>query len=464
MADDDAKNGGASEASRRRRMPPPTIDLRATDVSPPTAPTEAAPTEAAAPDPAQPDPPSPEPAAAAAPDGTPPVEPPAAGPQRAAQSGERPSRAGSRWAHLATGAPPRAGSSWAHLATGALGAVLALIVAGGAWALLGPGADQPGAAQADLNARLSGIESQLGTLSRATPAPSSAAGDTKALGDLSQRLAAVDREIKPLSDRIADLGRRDDETLAAARLARERADAAAKSLADVAQQLSQLNAARANAPPVERSDLDALAGRLASLEASTKQIGDQLARIASASNPGDIRQAVVALALNTAVERGVPYRREFAALDAASAGAAMVDALKPFADTGVPSAATLSRELAAAMPEALKSAEVPTSSGGFFDRLQSNAERLVRIRPIAQQPQPGDEPPAILSRIETKSAGGDIAGALAEAAKLPAAVRAPLEPWIKRAAAREAALAAAAALAAQSLDVIRRPAQGATDK
>jgi hypothetical protein len=43
-------------------------------------------------------------------------------------------------------------------------------------------------------------------------------------------------------------------------------------------------------------------------------------------------------------------------------------------------------------------------------------------------------------------------------------VRAPLEPWTKRAAAREAALAAAAALATQSLDVIRRPAQGASDK
>jgi hypothetical protein len=40
-------------------------------------------------------------------------------------------------------------------------------------------------------------------------------------------------------------------------------------------------------------------------------------------------------------------------------------------------------------------------------------------------------------------------------------VRAPLEPWIKRAGTREAALAAAAALAAQSLDVIRRPSQGA---
>ena len=175
-----------------------------------------------------------------------------------------------------------------------------------------------------------------------------------------------------------------------------------------------------------------------------------------------MRRAVVAFVLNAAVERGAPYRRELAALDPASVGRAAVDALKPFADSGVPNAAALARELAAVMPQALKAADVPASGGGLFERLQSNAERLVRIRPIAQQQ--GEEPSAVLGRVEAKTARGDVVGALADAAKLPATVRAPLEPWIKRAEAREAALAAAAALATQSLDVVRRPAQGAADK
>jgi len=86
------------------------------------------------------------------------------------------------------------------------------------------------------------------------------------------------------------------------------------------------------------------------------------------------------------------------------------------------------------------------------------------VRPSVQKAQPGDEPAAVLSRVQAKTARGDIAGAVAEAAKLPATVRAPLEPWIKRAEAREAAVAAAAALAAQSLDVIRRPSQGAANQ
>lgn len=450
MANEKRRPAGADDPPRRRRVPPPTIDLEATDVS--TSEQNPAPDPAASAAPSA-DPPPAEAAAAAPPaDDLPPEQPSAADAAPAAASAPL-------WA--------RFWPAWPQAAAGVIGAALALIVAGGLWALLAP-ASEP---QADLDARLSRIEAQLGALSHAAPASTA---DTKGLDDLTQRLgrlesslgervAAVDREIKPLSDRLADLGRRGDETVAAARLAGERADAAAKSLADVAQQLAKLNAERARTPAVERADLDGLATRLAGLEATTRQIGDQLGRMANAANAGNTRRAVVALALNTAVERGTPYARELAALDPAVAGPAALEALKPFADTGVPSAATLARELAAVIPAALKAADAPASGGGFLERLQVNAERLVRVRPIGQ-PQ-GHEPAAVLGRVEERTARGDIAGALAEAGKLAAAVRAPLEPWIKRAEAREAALAAAESLASHSLDVIRRPPpQGATDR
>src|SRR5262249_42736202 len=132
MADEDVKDGEGGDEPRRRRMPPPTIDLKATDVS-----QASASAQAAAPDPARPDP---------APGGR--ARPPP-GPATAAPAG--PPRAG------AAEPPRRAGPPWAHLAAGALGAVLALIIAGGVWALLGPAGDQPD----DLNARLSRIETQL---------------------------------------------------------------------------------------------------------------------------------------------------------------------------------------------------------------------------------------------------------------------------------------------------------------
>jgi hypothetical protein len=445
MENDKGKPAGAVDP-RRRRVPPPTIDLEATDMSPPSDPGHAA-----APDSAPSDSPPAEAAAAE----SPPFEStaasaPADDPPPAARPPDEPPAA----------APPAAPSGHARFVpnrsqavAGALGAVLALIVAAGLWALLGTGGDQPG----EIDARLTRMETQLGALSHAAPTPA----DTKALDDLNGRLGRIE---STLTDRLADLGRRGDETMASAHLARERADTAAKSLADVAQQLAQLNAERARAPAVERSDLDALVARLAGLEAATKGIGDQLARITNAAAAGNTRQAVLAIALNTAVERGAPYGRELAAIDPANAGSTTLAALRPFADTGVPSPAVLARELAAVMPAALKAADAPPPGGGFLDRLQANAERLVRIRPADQQQQ-GDEPSAILARLDAKAARGDLAGALVEAARLPASVRAPLEPWIRRAEAREAAVAAAAALASRSLDVIRRPPQqGASDR
>ena len=333
--------------------------------------------------------------------------------------------------------PPSAGPRFAsQLAAGALGAALALIVAAALWATLGR---DDGANNTD--ARLAGVESKLGELSRRDPG----AGDLgQRLGrvetalanprapaadpGLASRLAAIETQTKPLADGVQ--ARRTDDAVAAAREARERADTAAKSLADIAQQLAQLNAERARTPVVERGDLDALGARVASLETATKSLGDQVTRNATAA-AGSVRHAVVVIALNAAVERGAPYARELAALDPALAGPAALAALKPFATTGVPSTSTLAHELATLMPEAYKAADVPVREGGLLDRLQANAERLVRIRPIDQAP--GDTPVAILTRLDGRAARGDTAGARAEAAKLPPNVRTPLDSWIAHA-------------------------------
>jgi hypothetical protein len=87
--------------------------------------------------------------------------------------------------------------------------------------------------------------------------------------------------------------------------------------------------------------------------------------------------------------------------------------------------------------------------GGFIDRLQANAERLIRIRPVDEVP--GDDPATVVNRIELRAARSDVAGALAELEKLPAAIRAPADDWIKQAEAQRAALEAARRLAGDAL-------------
>ena len=59
-----------------------------------------------------------------------------------------------------------------------------------------------------------------------------------------------------------------------------------------------------------------------------------------------------------------------------------------------------------------------TEAGGFIDRLQANASKLVRIHPVDAPA--GDDPRLSLRRIEVKTARNDLAGIDGELDKLPA--------------------------------------------
>ena len=72
----------------------------------------------------------------------------------------------------------------------------------------------------------------------------------------------------------------------------------------------------------------------------------------------------------------------------------------------------------------------------------------MRIRPVGEPA--GDDPSAVLARIEVKLANNDTTGAASELSGLPARVRAIAEPWSKTVAARNAAIAASRKLAADS--------------
>jgi hypothetical protein len=93
-----------------------------------------------------------------------------------------------------------------------------------------------------------------------------------------------------------------------------------------------------------------------------------------------------------------------------------------------------------------------SEDSSFLGKLQANAERLVRVRPVGEAP--GDDTAAVLARAETRVARGDIAAALAALGTLPAQVRAPAESWIKTAQARDAAFAASRRYAAGAVNAL----------
>lgn len=411
----------------RRRRPTPTINLKATEVaSEPVAPA----TE-----------PVPPPAATT---GGPPEPPPVSPPE--------PPRPGFSWLL------PEA--AWPLVAAGAAGAAAVLLFVGLIW-LVTPRSED---AAATLTPRLAVIETQLRDLA-ARPLPLGA--DPQVVEAVSARLAklegavstarppatdpallgrvgALEGAIKPLGESVGALARRVDEADAAFRNVRGRADTTEAAITELR------NVARTSS--ADHGELEKLVGRIAALEKADRAMADELAKRAAMSGDRPVRLAVAAAALRAAVERGEPYSAEFAALRPLTTDSAALAAVERFAKSGLPAPVALGRELVALLPALQRAAGTVPRDNGFLDRLQANAERLVRIRPIDEVP--GEDTAAIMARIEVRAAQADVAGALVELGKLPAPVRALAAEWMAKAQARSRAVEASRKLDADAISAL----------
>ena len=447
--------GKATEVRAAEGEPSPSeapADFASTD--PPQAPADMAPPEAAA-----------DYAAAEAPPEAPPeprVEPAATGPAGAAPS-------------------PRERTSGGSFVWGLCGAIVGAAAAVGATWYYEPRGDSP----QDLAARVRVLEGRaaapsleaktLGARIDAVEAGQASFAKATALDAIDQRLAKLESaQVKPEAVAAA---------LAEARAAR---DEAAKALA-------QANAAAQGngkpAPPAPAAVPDpriaeiaadeaaqgaridkleaalgdrtgkmeaALGGRIDKLETT---LGDRVGKIEAAlaapktksrvpptevapkSDPA--AQAVAALALEQRLRAGEPFAAEWAALSRLGADGAALATLKPYSDTGAPTAAALAASFAKIAPS-LVAADNPETGDGVMDRMLDHMRKLVRVRAVGEVA--GDDPAALVSQIEAALARGQAASALGIYARLPEAARKAGADWAKTADARIAADAAAQSL------------------
>jgi hypothetical protein len=267
--------------------------------------------------------------------------------------------------------------------------------------------------------------------------------------DLTGRMAAAEAQAKAAGDTLTALAHRVDELAAASQSALAQAKAAAVA-AEQAGKASQTN--------VQRSDIEALNNRVAAVESTVRSLATDIAQRASSADDGAARATVAAEALRAAVERGVSYQAELAAVKSLGADQNAIVALAPFAADGLPSAAALSRELIALMPALERAAEPAPNDGSFLGRLETHVQRLVRITPIdgpappaTPTAQASDDASSAIARLHAEAARGDIGAALADIPRLPEAARALAASWVKKAEAREQAIAASNRIAADAL-------------
>jgi hypothetical protein len=384
-----------AEGARRRKRPAPTIDLTATDVS------------ASSPDheshAAEPPPRDEHPSMEA-------TEPAAENP---AGNGAKPGN----WA-----------AARQMFFAGLGGAAIVALVSLGVWlAGLVPAryanpVDAGSASVAGLNERLAKIESSIVRIPAGDPG-------------VSERLSAADNAVKSLGIALTALNKRSDEVAA-------RADAADKAITELRDSVQGLS--RNTSTSLSPADIEALQKRLATLEQAVRSTtGDKAARL-----------ALTAAALRDAVIRGVPFSVELEEARALGADEKHLAPLAPFAAGGVPSAATLAEELRVSIPALAKASGAEAPGGDFLDRLQANASKLVRIRPLGVPV--GDDTSAVLARIEVETAHADIDGALADLGKLDAKTRALARDWIAKAQSRQAAITTARQFAADTMHALAK--------
>ena len=404
-----------SEPDSTPRRRPPTIDLTATEVA---------------------------------------ADKPAAGNDPAAEGAQTDGASGQPSTKPAAGGPggPRLFivTAFASIAAGAL---VVAIIGVGLWfagyvparePAAAPNAQPPNsAAIAEISARLNKIEGAIATQQQQQkPVPPPQADPA-----LLSRLAAAEAATKSLSDSLAALTHRVDDAAAAAQNALAQAKSASTA-ADAAKSAAQTEV-------VARSDLDALAARIAPLESTVKTLADDIKHETATADDRAARLTVAAEALRATVERGAPYPAELAAVKSLGADQSATAPLEPFAAAGVPSAAALAHELESLTPALQQAAEPASSNNSFLGRLENNARRLVQITPVDAPP--GDDPASVVTRISVDAEHADIAAALADIAKLPDAAKPLAAAWVEKAQARNAAIAASRKLAADALAALSKP-------
>jgi hypothetical protein len=268
---------------------------------------------------------------------------------------------------------------------------------------------------------------------------------------LTGRIAGLEAQAKSLADGIDALRRRTDDIAATGQSAAKEAGAALNA-AEAAKSASDA----ASKTQVQRSDLDALAGRVMALENTVKGLAAETAPLAAAgADDRAARLTIAAEALRAAVERGAPYQNELAALHTLGVDQQATVPLEAFAAGGVPSAAALARELEALLPSLQAAAQPEPADATFLERLTANAQKLVRITPAGAPP--GNDPAAVIARIRFDAAHNNIEAAVSEIDALPDSVKPLAASWRNKAAARAAAVSASRQLAGDALAALGKP-------
>lgn len=339
--------------------------------------------------------------------------------------------------------PRRGGSLWPVAASIIVGAAIAV---GGAYGL--HQLDNTGGSVAALQTRVGALEQ----------AGSNVAALQSNVTALSQKLAALETKAQATGTTLAQQ------------------QEALQALQDAVKQAPKDTPSGApSTPPAESApvDLGPLSGRVDKLDQQVAALDQRVTELA-AKLESDMRdaqsqkdaatqavlthaqadaRAILASTLRRKVDAGETYVDELAALSSRGADKAKLDALSPFASTGVPTPAALDKQFAAVRPAVLATHSEPKADG-FFARIVQDAGHLVRIHKVGDTH--GTDLPAQVARIDAALASNHLDEALREWSGLPSAAQAKSQAFADTLRHRIAAVDAAKSIEADALATLAK--------
>ncbi|MEO3417135.1 hypothetical protein AAFO92_20965 [Roseovarius sp. CAU 1744] len=270
--------------------------------------------------------------------------------------------------------------------------------------------------------------------------------DPAVVVDIQRKVEGQTGAVTKLSERVETLELGSD--LSALEAARDDVQATIAGLADRLAGLESELAEIRNLPRGDGASGAALAAyeqELSDLRTTVEAMTERSAVLeenARAAAQATLQRAALTRIM-TALDAGVAF--ESAVADLAGLGVAVPEVLQQAAATGVPSLTALQESFPDAARAALaasRDAGAEAESGGLtsFLRSQLGARSLV--------PREGNDPDAVLSRVEAAAREGRMSDALAEIEALPEEGRAELAEWVSQVQSRQEAVSAAHELSA----------------
>lgn len=209
-----------------------------------------------------------------------------------------------------------------------------------------------------------------------------------------------------------------------------------------------VTAAAPGAPPVpalsyaaDSAALTQLSARLDRIEASQRALAHAAAAAAAADS------------LRDAADSGGPFPTELALVQSSLANPHLLDAVRPFADKGIPSKVTLAAQFPHVAATANIAAKGASGDKSLMTKLRHSLGSFISVR-RTDTATDGVGVEATLARAENRMNAGDLGGAVGYLNGLPVAAQTAIKPWLDQARARVALDAATRQISENALGTL----------